>query len=83
MAQSRLLAFKSTPTKIGIIWFIFWLSISQLGTGVPGINLIMEVIALRRGQKVWKVAGKALSGGSLVAEAELTPFSGDKDTTAW
>jgi beta-hydroxyacyl-ACP dehydratase FabZ len=38
----------------------------------PGDQLIMEVIPLRTGSKVWKVAGKASVDGSLVTEAELT-----------
>ena len=38
---------------------------------VPGDQLVFEVIPLRTGTKVWKIAGKAFVDGNLVAEAEL------------
>ncbi len=39
---------------------------------VPGDQLILELTALRRGEKVWKMQGKAFVRENLVAEAELT-----------
>jgi 3-hydroxyacyl-[acyl-carrier-protein] dehydratase len=38
---------------------------------VPGDQLILEIKPLRKGSKVWKMAGKAFVKDSLVAEAEL------------
>ena len=38
---------------------------------VPGDRLILELVALRTGSKVWKMGGKAFVKKDLVAEAEL------------
>ena len=38
---------------------------------VPGDQLRMEVQPLRKGSRVWKMAGKAYVGNELAAEAEL------------
>jgi 3-hydroxyacyl-[acyl-carrier-protein] dehydratase len=38
---------------------------------VPGDQLIMEMTTIRSGKKVWKMVGKALVGGNLVAEGEF------------
>ena len=38
---------------------------------VPGDQLILELKPLRKGSKVWKMAGKAFVKDDLVAEAEL------------
>ncbi len=38
---------------------------------VPGDQLIMELTMLRSGKKVWKMAGKALVDGNIVAEGEF------------
>ena len=38
---------------------------------VPGDQLIMELTMLRSGKKVWKMAGKALVEGTVVAEGEF------------
>lgn len=38
---------------------------------VPGDQLVMELTALRTGSKVWKMAGKAFVGDTMVTEAEL------------
>jgi beta-hydroxyacyl-ACP dehydratase FabZ len=38
---------------------------------VPGDCLIFELEVLRKGSRIWKLAGKALVQGELVAEAEL------------
>ncbi len=38
---------------------------------VPGDQLILELKPLRKGSKVWKMAGKAFVEDDLVAEAEL------------
>ena len=45
---------------------------------VPGDQLILELTALRSGQRVWKMQGKALVKGTLVAEAELTAAIADE-----
>jgi 3-hydroxyacyl-[acyl-carrier-protein] dehydratase len=38
---------------------------------VPGDQLIMEMTTIRSGKKVWKMVGKALVDGILVAEGEF------------
>jgi len=38
---------------------------------VPGDQIRFELVALRTGSRVWKMAGKAFVGEALVAEAEL------------
>ena len=38
---------------------------------VPGDQLILEVVPLRKGGKVWKMRGEAKVDGQVVAEAEL------------
>jgi 3-hydroxymyristoyl/3-hydroxydecanoyl-(acyl carrier protein) dehydratase len=38
---------------------------------VPGDQLILEIKPLRKGSRVWKMAGKAFVKDALVAEAEL------------
>jgi 3-hydroxymyristoyl/3-hydroxydecanoyl-(acyl carrier protein) dehydratase len=46
---------------------------------VPGDQLILELTALRSGQRVWKMQGKALVKDTLVAEAELTAAIADEN----
>jgi 3-hydroxymyristoyl/3-hydroxydecanoyl-(acyl carrier protein) dehydratase len=43
---------------------------------VPGDQIRFELIALRTGTKVWKMAGKAHVEDHLVAEAELVATIG-------
>ncbi|MBW1682138.1 MAG: 3-hydroxyacyl-ACP dehydratase FabZ [Deltaproteobacteria bacterium] len=43
---------------------------------VPGDRIVFEVEPLRTGTRVWKMKGKALVDGALVAEAELTATIG-------
>ncbi len=43
---------------------------------VPGDQLVFEVVPLRTGSRVWKIAGKAFVGDDLVAEAELVAAVG-------
>jgi 3-hydroxyacyl-[acyl-carrier-protein] dehydratase len=84
MAQTGgVLAFKSNPHQIGktLVYFMAIDKAKFRKPVVPGDQLILEVIALRRGQKVWKLQGKAFVREILVAEAELTAsFSDNKDT---
>ena len=43
---------------------------------VPGDRLVFEVVPLRSGSRVWKLAGRATVDGQLAAEAELTATIG-------
>ena len=43
---------------------------------VPGDRLVFEVVPLRTGSRVWKMAGKAFVDDALVAEAELVATVG-------
>ncbi len=38
---------------------------------VPGDRIVFELVPLRTGSRVWKMAGKAMVDGHMVAEAEL------------
>jgi len=84
MAQAGgVLAIKSDPQQMRnkIAYFLAIDKVKFRKPVVPGDQLILELTALRRGQKVWKMQGKAFVGEKLVAEAELTAtFSKDKET---
>ena len=79
MAQvGGLLAYKSLPQLKGK--FIFFMAMDKVKFRkpvVPGDQLILELTALRSGQRVWKMQGKALVKDTLVAEAELTAAIAD------
>jgi beta-hydroxyacyl-ACP dehydratase FabZ len=74
------LAFKSNPQHIGknLIYFLAIDKVKFRKPVVPGDQLILELIALRRGQRVWKMQGKAYVREALVAEAELTASISDE-----
>ena len=53
---------------------VFFMSIDKVKFRkpvVPGDRLVFELVPLRTGTRVWKMAGKATVEGRLVAEAEL------------
>jgi 3-hydroxyacyl-[acyl-carrier-protein] dehydratase len=84
MAQvGGLLAYKSLPQIQGkIIFFMGMDKVKFRRPVVPGDQLILELTALRSGQRVWKMQGKALVNQALVAEAELTAaVADDKENT--
>jgi 3-hydroxyacyl-[acyl-carrier-protein] dehydratase len=80
MAQvGGLLAYKSLPRLQGKL--IFFMAVDKVKFRrpvVPGDQLILELTALRSGQRVWKMQGKALVKDTLVAEAELTAAIADE-----
>lgn len=82
MAQAGgILAYKSTPEVMGkLIYFMAIDKVKFRKPVVPGDQLILELSALRRGQKVWKMQGKAFVRENLVAEAELTAAIADPKT---
>lgn len=83
MAQAGgILAYKSTPQLMGkLILFLAIDKVKFRKPVVPGDQLILELIALRRGHKVWRMQGKAFVRENLVAEAELTAaIADDKET---
>ena len=43
---------------------------------IPGDRLVFEVKPLRKGTRVWKVAGEAFVDGTLVAQAEMVATIG-------
>jgi 3-hydroxymyristoyl/3-hydroxydecanoyl-(acyl carrier protein) dehydratase len=43
---------------------------------VPGDQLVFELVTLRTGSRVWKMAGQAFVNEELVAEAELVAAIG-------
>jgi beta-hydroxyacyl-ACP dehydratase FabZ len=79
MAQvGGILAYKSTVSLQGKL--IFFMAIDKVKFRrpvVPGDQLILELKALRTGQRVWKMQGRALVKDVLVAEAELTAAIAD------
>jgi 3-hydroxyacyl-[acyl-carrier-protein] dehydratase len=81
MAQAGgILAYKSAPHLAGkkLIYFMAIDKVKFRKPVVPGDQLILELVALRRGHRVWKMQGKAFVGETLVAEAELTAAIGDE-----
>jgi 3-hydroxyacyl-[acyl-carrier-protein] dehydratase len=81
MAQvGGLLAYKSLPRLKGKL--IFFMGVDKVKFRkpvVPGDQMILELTALRSGQRVWKMQGKALVKDTLVAEAELTAAIADEN----
>jgi 3-hydroxyacyl-[acyl-carrier-protein] dehydratase len=79
MAQTGgILAYKSTPEMRGkLIYFLAIDKVKFRKLVLPGDQLILDLSVLRRGNKVWKMQGKAFVGESLVAEAELTAAISD------
>jgi 3-hydroxyacyl-[acyl-carrier-protein] dehydratase len=78
-----ILAFKSNSRLLGksLIYFLAIDKVKFRKPVVPGDQLILELTALRRGEKVWKMQGKAFVKENLVAEAELTAsISNEKET---
>jgi 3-hydroxyacyl-[acyl-carrier-protein] dehydratase len=78
------LAFLSNPRHIGknLIYFLAIDKVKFRKPVVPGDQLILEMVALRRGGRVWKMQGKAFVRDNLVAEAELTAsISTENDTS--
>ncbi len=55
----------------GLIVFISMDKVKFRKPVVPGDQIVFEVKPLRKGSKIWKVAGKAFVKDDLVAEAEL------------
>jgi beta-hydroxyacyl-ACP dehydratase FabZ len=80
MAQvGGILAVKSAPelTEKKLIYFMGMDKVKFRKPVVPGDQLLLELTALRRGQRVWKMQGKAFVKEQLVAEAELTAAVAD------
>ncbi|MGC1401718.1 MAG: 3-hydroxyacyl-ACP dehydratase FabZ [Thermodesulfobacteriota bacterium] len=79
MAQAGgILAYKSTPELAGkLIYFLAMDKVKFRKPVVPGDQLILELTALRRGHRVWKMQGKGFVRDTLVAEAELTAAIAD------
>jgi beta-hydroxyacyl-ACP dehydratase FabZ len=84
MAQAGgILAFKSNPKYIDntLIYFLAIDKVKFRKPVVPGDQLILELNVLRRGERIWKMQGKAFVRENLVAEAELTAsISKEKET---
>jgi 3-hydroxyacyl-[acyl-carrier-protein] dehydratase len=75
MAQvGGILAYKSAPQLAAkkLIYFMGMDRVKFRKPVVPGDQLILELIALRRGQRVWKMQGRAFVMEEVVAEGEFT-----------
>jgi len=86
MAQAGgVLAFLSNPQHIGknLIYFLAIDKVKFRKPVIPGDQLILELTVLRRGERVWKMQGKAFVRENLVAEADLTAsISSEKETSS-
>jgi beta-hydroxyacyl-ACP dehydratase FabZ len=60
----------------GAIFFISMDKVKFRKPVVPGDQILFEVIPLRTGSRIWKVAGKAHVKENLVAEAEMAATIG-------
>jgi 3-hydroxyacyl-[acyl-carrier-protein] dehydratase len=72
--------FPGKPVMPGVL-IIFFMGVDKVKFRkpvVPGDQMILELTALRSGQRVWKMQGKALVKDALVAEAELTAAIADE-----
>jgi len=84
MAQvGGILATKSAPDLMErrLFYFMAMDKVKFRRPVVPGDQLILEVVALRCGQRVWRMQGKAFVGENLAAEAELTAAIADGQET--
>ncbi len=67
------LAYSSFPETQGrIIYFMSLDNVKFRRPVVPGDQLVMELTSLHRSSRAWKMEGKALVDGKLVAQAEMT-----------
>jgi beta-hydroxyacyl-ACP dehydratase FabZ len=57
--------------RAGILLFMAIDKVKFRKPVVPGDRIIFELDVLRKGSRIWKLAGKASVQGELVAEAEL------------
>ena len=82
MAQiGGVLARLSTPEVIGgdnggAIYFMSMDKAKFRKPVIPGDQIVFKITPLRKGSRVWKIAGKAFVGDDLVAEAELVATIG-------
>ena len=81
LAQAgAIMACKATgfdPTK-QVIYFMGIDKVRFRKPVVPGDQLSLEVVPLRKGQTIWKMRGEAKVGGSVVAEAEFLATLADR-----
>jgi 3-hydroxymyristoyl/3-hydroxydecanoyl-(acyl carrier protein) dehydratase len=75
MAQvGGVLARLSVPGALDKEGSIFFMSIDKVKFRkpvLPGDQIVFELLPLRTGSRVWKMAGKAFVNDNLVTEAEL------------
>jgi len=55
----------------GSIFFISMDKVKFRKPVIPGDQIVFKITPLRKGSRIWKIAGKAFVGDDLVAEAEL------------
>ncbi|RJX36377.1 MAG: 3-hydroxyacyl-[acyl-carrier-protein] dehydratase FabZ [Desulfarculus sp.] len=68
-----ILAYESAPEAQGRLFFFLGMDkVKFRRPVVPGDQLILELTALHRSSRAWKMAGKAFVEGQLAVEAELT-----------
>ena len=68
-----ILAYESAPEAQGRLFFFLGMDkVKFRHPVVPGDQLILELTALHRSSRAWKMAGKAFVDGQLAVEAELT-----------
>ncbi|MEW5913859.1 MAG: 3-hydroxyacyl-ACP dehydratase FabZ [Thermodesulfobacteriota bacterium] len=68
-----ILAYESTPEAQGRLFFFMGMDkVKFRRPVVPGDQLILELSALHRSSRAWKMSGKAFVDDQLAVEAELT-----------
>ncbi|MBF0160660.1 MAG: 3-hydroxyacyl-ACP dehydratase FabZ [Magnetococcales bacterium] len=82
MAQAgALLAGKTDPDSVcsRLVYFMTIDHVRFRKPVIPGDQLRLELILLKRRRDVWRFAGKAYVGDGLVTEAELMAMTRDRD----
>lgn len=84
LAQAgAVLACKATnfdPTK-QVIYFMAIDKVKFRKPVVPGDQLVLEVVPLRKGGAIWKMRGEAKVAGQVVTEAEFLATMAQRDAT--
>lgn len=71
-------AFRSEEERKELIYFMGIDKARFRKPVVPGDQLVLEVIAMKRRANLFKMAGKATVDGTLVAEAEVMAMTGEQ-----
>ena len=68
---ARLSEPESMEKKSDAIYFVAMDKVRFRKPILPGDQIVFELVAIRKGSRIWKMKGKAMVGDSIAAEAEL------------